>query len=115
MAGYRIGASAVYDEFKLLTELNVNLDGKQRIFWVSAALYFLTPSTFSGPFGELAEDLYGVNVAQIELASVEVDRSTVQSMPFDLLKHSDTPVRSLELAYTLVQNFSVLAFIGLSN
>ena len=115
MAAYRIGASAIDNEFKLLTDLYVDLHGKQRNFLLPFALDFLTPSAFSGPFSELTEDLHGVDVAQIKLTSVEIDRSTVQSMPLDLLDHCDTSVGSLKLAYTLVQNFSVLAFIGLPN
>ena len=88
---------------------------EQRNFLLSSALDFLTPSAFRRPFSELSEDLDGVDVAQIELACVEIDCSTVQSMPLDLLDHCDTSIGSLKLAYTLVQNFSVLAFIGLPN
>ena len=115
MLGYRIGASAIDNEFKLLTNLDVDLDGKQRIFWFSVALDLLCPGTFCGPFSELAEDFHGVDVAKIKLACVKVDCCTVQSMPLDLLKHSDTPVRSLELANTLDHYFSVLFLIGLPN
>ena len=115
VAAYRIGASAIDNEFKLLTDLYVDLHGKQRIFRASAALDFLTPSAFSRALSELSKNLHGVDVAKVELTSVEIDRSAVHSMPFDLLKYSDTSVGSLKLAYTLVQNFSVLAFIGLPN
>ena len=115
MAAYRIGASAIDNEFKLLTDLYVDLHGKQRNFLLPFALDFLTPGTFSGPFSELTEDFHGVDMAKIKLASVEIDRSTVQSMPLDLLEHCDTSVSSLELAYTLVQNFSVLVLVGLPN
>ena len=115
MLGYRIGASAIDNEFKLLTNLDVDLDGKQRIFWFSVALDLLCPSTFRRPFSELTEDFHSVDVAKIKLTCVEVDCSTVQPMPFDLLIHSDTPVRSLELAYTLDHYLSVLILVSLPN
>ena len=115
MLGYRIGASAIDNEFKLLTDLDVDLDGKQRIFLFSFALDLLCPSTFRGPFSELAKDFHSVNMAKIKLASIEVNCSTVQPMPFDLLIQSDTPVRSLELANTLDHYLSVLFLVGLPN